>query len=215
MLALPITFKCKLLTELKGNCGNGPDYCPAPDCLFDYGPACDANQTPAGASTRNDARPVLGNVPIGGAGIYSCSTPGEVALTFDDGPYIYTDHILDLLAAAGAKATFFITGNNLGKGAIDTNWASVISRMDTDGHQVASHTWSHQDLSNITQSQMYDQMVKNEMALRNILGKYPTYMRPPYSDCSGTCQNVMSDLGYHVIYFDVDTDGTIPTLLFA
>ncbi len=89
-------------------------------------------RTPAGASTRNDARPVLGNVPIGGAGIYSCSTPGEVALTFDDGPYIYTDHILDLLAAAGAKATFFITGNNLGKGAIDTNWASVISRMDTD-----------------------------------------------------------------------------------
>ena len=44
------------------------------------------------------------------------------------------------------------------------------------------------------------------MALNNIVGKIPTYLRPPYSSCDAACQQDMSDLGYHLIYFDVDTD---------
>lgn len=43
-----------------------------------------------------------------------CVNPGEMALTFDDGPFIYTSHILDVLAQYNASATFFITGNNNG-----------------------------------------------------------------------------------------------------
>ncbi|KAJ4372865.1 hypothetical protein N0V83_003156 [Neocucurbitaria cava] len=192
--------------QLKGYCGTTQEHCQAPDCLIDFGPACDANKTPAGETTRNDPRPQLGSIPYGGEGIYVCNKPGTVALTYDDGPYIYTDGMLDLFAARGAKATFFITGNNNGKGAIDENWSAVIKRMVAEGHQVASHTWSHQDLSLITSEQVYDQMVKNEMAIRNILGKYPTYMRPPYSSCTGTCQSILSELGYVVTYFDLDTD---------
>lgn len=49
-------------------------------------------------------------------------------------------------------------------------------------------------------------MYNNEAALKNIIGKFPTYMRPPYSSCTGACPTTMSDLGYHIIYFDVDTD---------
>lgn len=106
-----------------------------------------------------------------------------------------------------AKATFFITGNNLGKGSIDENWTGVISKMYAKGHQIASHTWSHQNLDQITHEQRMDQMVKNEMAIRNIIGKYPTYMRPPYSACeSEACQADMKALGYVVTSFDLDTD---------
>ena len=51
-------------------------------------------------------------------------------------------------------------------------------------------------------------MWKNEMALRNILGFFPTYMRPPYSSCTAEsgCESDLGDLGYHITYFDVDTD---------
>lgn len=189
-----------------GYCGNTPEHCNAPDCLFEFGPACDANKTPAGATTRNDARPQKGSVTYGGAGIYACRKPGTVAITYDDGPYIYTDEVLNKFAAAGFKATFFVTGINIGKGAIDEKWSAVIRRMVAEGHQVASHTWSHQDLSRITEAQVYDQMVKNEMAIRNIIGKYPTYMRPPYSSCNAVCQNVLAKLGYVISYFDLDTD---------
>ena len=50
-------------------------------------------------------------------------------------------------------------------------------------------------------------MVKNERAIANIIGKYPTYMRPPYSDCTAQsgCQADMKALGYHRVFFDLDT----------
>ncbi|KAJ4296711.1 hypothetical protein N0V90_006759 [Kalmusia sp. IMI 367209] len=204
-------FTKRYCCSTSGWCGNTPEYCNAPDCLINYGPGCDANKVPNGDDTRTVARPKLGNVDYGNGGLYSCTEPGTVAITYDDGPYIYTDYILDLFEKYSMKATFFITGINNGKGAIDdasTQWPAVISKMYAAGHQVASHTWSHQDLSAITQEQRINQMVHNEMAIRNIIQKFPTYMRPPYSSCdeASGCWKDMVDLGYVVTYFDIDTD---------
>ncbi len=53
------------------------------------------NQKPAGADTSKVARPKVGAVPYGGAGIYDCLNAGEIAVTFDDGPYLYTNDLLD------------------------------------------------------------------------------------------------------------------------
>jgi len=191
----------------EGWCGNTSDYCAAPDCQIDFGPGCDALKTPYGASTAKDSRRQLGNIQYGGVGIRECLKPKTVAITYDDGPYIYTEQVMAQFKARNAKATFFITGNNIGKGAIDEKWTGVISKMYAEGHQIASHTWSHQNLDQITHDQRVDQMVKNEMAIRNIIGKYPTYMRPPYSACvTGPCMDDMKTLGYVITSFDLDTD---------
>ncbi|PVH87234.1 carbohydrate esterase family 4 protein [Cadophora sp. DSE1049] len=185
-------------------------YCNAPDCQFNFGPACDANKVPSGTNTSSIPRDQIGSVLYGSAGIYDCANAGDMALTFDDGPFIYTSHIMDLLDKYNAKATFFITGINNGKGAIDntsTGYPALIKRMYDGGHQLASHTWSHADLCNITSAQRKDEMYKNEMALRNIVGVIPTYMRPPYSSCNADCgcEADMAALGYHITYFDLDT----------
>jgi peptidoglycan/xylan/chitin deacetylase (PgdA/CDA1 family) len=42
--------------------------------------------------------------------IEKCTVPGVVALTFDDGPFVYTQSVLDQLNAAGIHATFFQNG---------------------------------------------------------------------------------------------------------
>lgn len=78
--------------------------------------------------------------------------------------------------------------------------------MDLAGHQMASHTWSHANLSSLTEASRRSEMYKLEMAMRNIVGKFPTYMRPPYSACDDACVATMAALGYHVTYFDLDTD---------
>ncbi|KAF6825584.1 Chitin deacetylase-like protein 9 [Colletotrichum musicola] len=194
-----------------GWCGVGPAYCNSPDCQISYGPACDGNQRPNGPDTSNDPRPKLGNVPYNGIGIYNCVNDGDVAVTYDDGPYIYTNAMLDAFKAHSAVATWFITGNNIGKGMINVNYRDVITRMVAEGHQVASHTWSHENLDQMTLSQRKNQMVYNEMAFADILGFYPTYMRPPYSICGAECQGQMSDLGYHITFFDLDTQGYLHT----
>ncbi|ODQ56199.1 glycoside hydrolase/deacetylase [Saitoella complicata NRRL Y-17804] len=192
-----------------GWCGTGAGYCDlvADDCQAAYG-VCDAEYIPSGANTSSVDRTLLGSVPYG-TWIYDCVTAGEVAVTYDDGPYLYTDAILDLFDQYNAKATFFITGNNIGKGPIDDStygWDTIIKRQYASGHQIASHTWTHPDLSTLADADMAEQMILNEMALRNIIGVFPTYMRPPYSSCEDNCQRVMQNLGYHIVDFDLDTD---------
>ncbi|KAJ0344776.1 hypothetical protein COL154_007415 [Colletotrichum chrysophilum] len=192
-----------------GWCGQGYLYCSAPSCMIEYGPACDANIRPDGPDTTNVARTKVGPVPYGEA-IYHCEQYGDIALSFDDGPYIYTEDLLDKLKAYNAKATFYITGNNLGKGKINdptTNWPALIRRMIAEGHQVASHTWSHQRLTTISAEKFRNQMIYNEIAFADLLGYFPTYMRPPYSACDATCEGYLDDLGYHITYFNLDTEG--------
>ncbi|KAF3490838.1 chitin binding protein [Arthroderma uncinatum] len=199
------------LTLVIGYCGKGPLYCAAPDCLFEYSSGCDVHKTPSGEDTSDVPRDKIGDVPYGEAAIYDCTVPNTIALTYDDGPHIYTKDLLDILDAFNAKATFFVTGINSNKGPIDDPnypWADLIRRMYNSGHQIASHTWSHQNLDQISASHRKQQLIKNEMALRNILGGFPTYMRPPYSSCSAAsgCLGEMGELGYHVTYFNLDTD---------
>ncbi len=49
--------------------------------------------------------------------------------------------------------------------------------MVAEGHQVASHTWSHQNASQLTTQQYRNQILWNEIAFNDILGFFPTYMR--------------------------------------
>ncbi|KAJ4233045.1 hypothetical protein NW759_001828 [Fusarium solani] len=192
-----------------GWCGTGYLYCSAPACQIEYGPACDANVRPNGPDTTNIARPKIGNIPYGEA-INRCSRNGDIALTYDDGPFTYTEDLLDLLQEYNARATFYITGRNIGKGAIndpDTAWPTLIRRMIKDGHQVASHTWSHQRLTTLSRSKFWNQMIYNEIALADILGYFPTYMRPPYSASNEDTNAWLDELGYHITYFNLDTEG--------
>jgi peptidoglycan/xylan/chitin deacetylase (PgdA/CDA1 family) len=190
-------------------CGVGYLYCSAPSCQIDFGPECDANVRPNGPDTTNTPRPPLGSIPYGD-GIYQCKENGGIALTYDDGPYEYTEDLLDLLLSYNAKATFFVTGRNLGKGAINdpsTPWPALIRRMVAEGHQIASHTWSHQRLTTLSQSKFYNQLHYLETALSDILGYFPTYMRPPYSASNATTDGWLRTLGYHITYFGLDTEG--------
>ncbi|KAF8854599.1 glycoside hydrolase/deacetylase [Acephala macrosclerotiorum] len=193
-----------------GQCGTGTTFCSGPACQLAYGSACDGNTSPPGASTVGIARTKVGNVAYGGAGLYHCTTPGTIALTFDDGPYTYTQSVLDTLAKYNVQATFFINGNSLGKGRIDdpsTPWPQVLRNMYKAGHQLASHTWTHQDLTSLPTNLMQNQVIYNEMAFRNLFGFFPTYIRPPYGYCSGSsgCSDYLNSLGYHIIYWDIDT----------
>ncbi|CAG8951098.1 hypothetical protein HYFRA_00006496 [Hymenoscyphus fraxineus] len=188
-------------------------YCSGPACQLSYGDKCDGNKAPNGTHTKDIPRPKLGNLTYGGGGIYKCTKKNVVALTFDpsvdDGPYIYTTTILDILAEYNAKATFFITGNNMGKGSMDnesTGYPQIMQRMYREGHQIASHTWTHQNLSDITQIQRENQMYYNEMAFRNILGFFPTYMRPPYSEVNNETQKMLFDMGYHSILYNINSN---------
>lgn len=57
---------------------------------------------------------LMKRAPSPGVVITKCAKPGVLALAFDDGPYQYTQQLVNTLNAAGAKGTFFMTGTLYG-----------------------------------------------------------------------------------------------------
>jgi Predicted xylanase/chitin deacetylase len=60
----------------------------------------------------------------------------KVYLTFDDGPSIYTDQILDILKEKDVKATFFVVSD-------DYTYADELNRIVREGHTLGMHSMSH------------------------------------------------------------------------
>ena len=98
-----------------------------------------------------------------------------IALTFDDGPHPKeTDKVLDVLNKYNVKATFFIAGKH-------AKWyTNPLIRASKEGHEIGNHTFNHPDISNLSLSQIEEEIVKCEDTLVEITGKKPTLFRPPY-----------------------------------
>ena len=61
----------------------------------------------------------------------------KVYLTFDDGPSIYTDEILDILKENNVKATFFVVGK-------DESYYKYYKRIVKEGHTLGMHSYTHE-----------------------------------------------------------------------
>src|SRR4051794_8134709 len=78
--------------------------------------------------------------------ITKCATPGQVALTFDDGPSPFTPKLLGYLAAAKVPATFFVLGISVNEaGGKETLRATYDA-----GHQIALHSNTHADMNTLS-----------------------------------------------------------------
>ncbi|ORY67176.1 carbohydrate esterase family 4 protein [Pseudomassariella vexata] len=136
-----------------------------------------------------------------GTVITKCAIPGVLALAFDDGPYTYTQKLVDTLNAAGAKGTFFFTGTLYG---CIYNQKTAVKNAYDSGHQISSHTWTHTSLGNLGASQIQTEMTRVEQAFVNIFGRKPAYMRPPNLSTSANMLSVLKQMNYVVITDDID-----------
>lgn len=171
-------------------------------CLVDYGIPCSTTEYYPGLNFPDIDRSHVGNVPYGKR-ITSCTVKGTVALTYDDGPCQWSSDILDVLKKNNVKATFFVIGWKTCRGSEDhspAEFASIIRRMYNEGHQIASHTFTHTSMDEKTTEDRIKDMVKMELVLGDILGFVPTYWRPPFGACyTKQCQTDLGALGYHSV----------------
>jgi peptidoglycan/xylan/chitin deacetylase (PgdA/CDA1 family) len=155
------------------------------------------------------AAPQSANKPRALATVISaCTVPNTVALTFDDGPWVYAYDISKALVAADAKGTFFYNGNNYAC-IYDDDEIKRVKYIYDHGHQVASHTWSHSDLSTLSFDKLHDEMWKVEQALQRILGVTPAFMRPPYGNYNDLVEQVASSRGQQLVIWDFDSGDSV------
>ncbi|KAK0220761.1 carbohydrate esterase family 4 protein [Armillaria nabsnona] len=140
--------------------------------------------------------------------ITSCTVPNTVALTFDDGPYIYSQNIVGILDAKGVKGTFFVNGNNYGC-IYDDMEIAALQNAYSKGHQIGSHTWAHKDLATLTTAQVESEFTLTDIALEKILGVKVAFMRPPYGSYNNGVLQVAAAHNQSAIVWDFDSGDSV------
>jgi peptidoglycan-N-acetylglucosamine deacetylase len=115
----------------------------------------------------------------------------QVCLTFDDGPHPeLTPRYLDLLAALGVRATFFLVGRNA------EQFPELVRRMLTDGHTVGNHSYTHPNRGSVTRRQMAEDIRRGAEAIAAVCGQQPTIYRPPHGAVTAAelCRLLCSNL---------------------
>jgi cellulose synthase/poly-beta-1,6-N-acetylglucosamine synthase-like glycosyltransferase/peptidoglycan/xylan/chitin deacetylase (PgdA/CDA1 family)/spore germination protein YaaH len=134
--------------------------------------------------------------------------PNEVAFTFDDGPDPeWTPKILDILKKYNVKGTFFMIGE------VAQDNIGLIKRVYREGHEIGNHTFTHPDISEISERQVDLQLNLTERLFAAELGIQPVYFRPPYSidqepDTNDQAAPVdhIQHLGYVIVGDKIDTN---------
>ncbi|GAA5931042.1 chitin deacetylase [Sporobolomyces koalae] len=138
--------------------------------------------------------------------ITTCKNQGEFALTFDDGPYVYGQQIRQTLSDNGAKATFFVNGENY---ACIYDNADEIKARYAAGHLIGSHTWGHDDITTLSTDQLNAQLQYVEDALKKIIGVKPRFFRPPYGNYDSKSLQVLKNRGYTVVNWSFDSGDSV------
>lgn len=87
---------------------------------------------------------------------------------------IGTRRVLDALRGADARGTFFILG------AAAERHPELVREIAADGHEIASHGWSHTKVYDLTPRSFTQEVVRTDDLLEELTGQRPKGFRAPY-----------------------------------
>lgn len=120
------------------------------------------------------------------------------AITFDDGPTPFTSQLLDSLQEEGVRVTFFLLGQQVKRRP------DLVLRMAAEGHEVASHGYSHPNMRKLGHDARYFELNETKVLLEE-LGVIPHYFRPPYGKYDPALATMAQDLGMSTVMWTTDS----------
>ena len=131
-----------------------------------------------------------------------CSNPSEtenkIALTFDDGPSIFTLEVLALLKKYNAKATFFCIGKNIEK------HPEIIKQIIAEGHLVGNHSYNHSKIFDFyNAAAITKEIQKTDQLLEKFTSKKINFFRPPYGVTTPSIRRALQTTGHTVIGWNI------------
>lgn len=123
----------------------------------------------------------------------------ELFLTFDNGyENGYTAPILDTLKAKKVPAVFFVTGHYV------KDQPELLKRMVAEGHLIGNHSWSHPDMTTISDERIRDELERVKQETAKVTGRQEMkYLRPPRGIFSDRTLRVTKELGYTNVFWSV------------
>lgn len=116
------------------------------------------------------------------------------ALTFDDGPHAQgTPAVLEILAAAGVRATFFLVGEQLRRNP------SLGREIVAAGHEIGLHCDRHRNLLRLAPWQVRTDIARARATIEDESGRSPKLYRPPYGVLNATALRVARGHGWRTV----------------
>jgi peptidoglycan-N-acetylglucosamine deacetylase len=128
------------------------------------------------------------------------ASAGKVVFTFDDGPDIYTQALLQELKALHLHAVFFVFG-----------WKAealpqIIREELADGDRVENHTWDHPSFTGastgtppLSAAKIRAELVATQQAIVAAGAPKPTLYRPPLGDVTAKDNKIAAGLGLRLV----------------
>ena len=151
-----------------------------------------------------------GQPPAGNAGTSTLAAYDAVYMGNSEEPVLYltfdagyengcTAQILDVLKSHQVPAAFFLVGNYL------ETQPELVQRMVDEGHLVGNHTWSHPDMSKLTDKEAFQtELEKLDAAYKELTGKEPEkFYRPPQGIYSKENLELAKELGYKTVFWSL------------
>lgn len=127
---------------------------------------------------------------IFGRALSAPKRPGEMALTFDDGPNpAWTPPLLDMLGSLDVRATFFMLGSHA------QAEPELVRRIAAAGHAVGNHSWSHPNLARTSAARIREELRQTQHTLEQITGVPVRFFRPPYGARRPVVFHIARELG--------------------
>jgi peptidoglycan-N-acetylglucosamine deacetylase len=122
--------------------------------------------------------------------------PSGVALTFDDGPDPdSTPLLLDVLDAAGLRATFFVVGEQL------MRHHAIAREALQRGHELGLHGFGHERHADMPGRSSADDVARGLGTFEAAVGRRPRFYRPPYGAFNEASYAACADLGMEPVYW--------------
>ncbi len=166
------------------------------------GPAICTDRAPSRGAVKTEINPVrrVGCTGVGhGTVSRGPSSHKWVALTFDDGPSVYTDDVLRILDKKHVHGTFFQIGQQV------PAYAALDRKILAHGHEIANHSWRHAMGPGKSDLRQTSDVIERATGFR------PCMFRPPGGFLPSATAAAASALDMVSVIWDVDTrDWTTP-----
>ncbi|KAL0088200.1 carbohydrate esterase family 4 protein [Phycomyces blakesleeanus] len=144
--------------------------------------------------------------------VHECPNSGDWGLSYDDGPFRAwttspedkaweSPRLYNFLATTGnQKATLFYVGHNV------INFPVAAQRALADGHTLCAHTWSHKQMTSLTNEEVVAELYWTMKAIKETTGVTTRCWRPPYGDVDDRVRSIAWQMGLRTIVWDRDSN---------
>ena len=107
--------------------------------------------------------------------------------------------ILSVLEERNIKSTFFLVGYWVDK------YPERVQQIYEAGHEIGNHSTTHPHMSELSDSQIIQELNGVADKIEKLTGKRPDLFRPPYGDYDDSVVTVSRAQGYECVQWDCDS----------